>query len=203
MDYFQILHRDFAKESDRAAVILAASAVEELLRTILIARLVAVTSSSDELFDSATAPLGTLSSRIEMAYRLGVISVKFARDLHLLRKIRNDFAHNINGCSFDDARVKSRILELTSSHGIISRSRHVFPKDPPPREAFLQTASWMVFHLTAEAKGTVSLSPAPEEWGYSYVYPKDDRSNVALVGSSGNVAAQQAVAADDPAAGTP
>ncbi len=31
-------------------------------------------------------------------YRLGLISVKFARDLHLVRKMRNDFAHNAQRC---------------------------------------------------------------------------------------------------------
>jgi DNA-binding MltR family transcriptional regulator len=170
MDYFDILHDEFAKESDRAAVILAASVADELLRGLLMARLVAVTSSNDELFDGANAPLGTLSARIEMAYRLGLISVKFARDLHLVRKIRNDFAHNIHGCSFDDVRIKSRVRELSNSHGIISRSPHRFQTEPSTRDAFLQAASWMVFYLNAQIQETTALPTAAEEWGYSFAY---------------------------------
>jgi hypothetical protein len=95
--YHDLLHAEFAKETDRAAVIVAASMLDELLRSILVAKLVPVSSSTDELFDGANAPLGTFSARIEMAYRVGLISVKFSRDLHLVRRIRNDFAHNIHG----------------------------------------------------------------------------------------------------------
>src|SRR5690348_13100633 len=95
VNYHDLLHQEFSKETDRAAVIVAASMLDELLRTILVARLVPVSSATDELFDGANAPVGTFSARIEMAYRVGLVSVKFARDLHLVRKIRNDFAHNI------------------------------------------------------------------------------------------------------------
>jgi DNA-binding MltR family transcriptional regulator len=173
MDYFEVLLAEFGKESDRAAVILAASVADELLRTLLSAHLVPVTSSTDELFDGANAPLGTFSSRIEMSYRLGLVSVKFARDLHLIRKIRNDFAHNIHGCSFDDARIKSRILELSKSHGIINRSPHRFLGEVLPRQAFLETASWMIYHLTTMGKNTPALSAAAEEWGYSFIYSQE------------------------------
>jgi hypothetical protein len=41
MDYFDILHSEFDKESDRAAVILAGSIVDELLKSLLSAHLVA------------------------------------------------------------------------------------------------------------------------------------------------------------------
>jgi DNA-binding MltR family transcriptional regulator len=170
MDYFDVLHNEFDKESDRAAVILAASVADELLGTLLSAYLVPVSSSNDELFDGANAPLGTFSSRIEMSYRLGLVSVKFARDLHLIRKIRNDFAHNIHGCSFEDARVKSRILEISNSHGIIVRSPHFFKEEVSPRKAFLEAASWMIYHLNRKVKGTLSLPAAKEEWGYAFVY---------------------------------
>lgn len=173
MDYFDFLVDEFGKESDRAAVILVASVAEELLQTLLRAHLVPAPSSSDELFDGPNAPLGTFSSRIEMCFRLGLISSKFTRDLHLIRKIRNDFAHNIHGCSFDDARVKSRVLELSKSNGIIQRSPHHFPNPPSTRQSFLEAAAWMIYHLTGIGKEVGTLQPCKEEWGYSFVYAKD------------------------------
>ena len=169
MDYFEVLHNEFGRESDRAAVILAASIADELLKSLLSNRLVAVTSSQDELFDGANAPLGTFSSRIEMAYRLGAISVKFSRDLHLIRKIRNEFAHNIHGCSFEDARVRSRIVELSNSNGIVNRSKHFYGTALTTRDHFLHSASWMVYCLGQLIEGTTSMNPASEEWGYTYI----------------------------------
>lgn len=173
MDYFDILHSEFDKESDRAAVILAGSIVDELLKSLLSAHLVAVTSSKDDLFDGPNAPLSDFNARIEMAYRLGLISVKFTRDLHLIRKIRNEFAHNIHGCSFDDARVSSRIVELSKSHGIISRSKHKYPKPLSARDQFLLSASWMTWHLTDEIKSTLSIQPKSEEWGYTFAWKEE------------------------------
>jgi len=168
MDYYDILRKEFASETDRAAVIVAASMLDELLRTALIAKLVPVSSSTDELFDGANAPLGTLSSRIEASYRLGMISVKFARDLHLIRRIRNDFAHNIHGCSFDDTRVRSRVTELDNSNGILARSPKAAAENASTRDHFLESVSWMIFHLENYVIAIEPLEPIEEEWGYTY-----------------------------------
>jgi DNA-binding MltR family transcriptional regulator len=184
VDYYEILRTEFSKETDRAAVILTGSIADELLRSLLAGRFVPVSSSSDELFDGANAPLGTFSSRIEMAYRLGEISVKFARDLHLIRKIRNEFAHNIHGCSFDDARVRSRITELSNSHGIIQRSPHRYEAPPSTRDQFLEAASWMIFHLNELIKETNALSPRAEEWGYGFSWPKGKEDETQIGGST-------------------
>lgn len=174
MDYFDVLHKEFAKETDRAAVILAASIADELLRTLLVARLVPVSSSSDDLFDGANAPLSTFNSRIEMSYRLGLISVKFSRDLHLVRRIRNDFAHNIHGCSFDDARVRSRVNELNNSHGIFARSPKFARKNEAIRDQFLEAASWMIFHLDKSGSKIEAIGSCEEEWGYSLCHDAED-----------------------------
>jgi DNA-binding MltR family transcriptional regulator len=168
MSYWKALHQEFAKESDRAAVILTASILDNLLRALIAARLVPVSSAGDDLFDGANAPLGTFSARIEVAYRLGLISVKFTRDLHLMRRIRNDFAHDIQGCSFDDAKVRSRIVELNNSHGIIARSPKQFKKTLSVRDQFLEGASWMIYYLEDLIEETKELKPCAEEWGYSY-----------------------------------
>ena len=177
MNYYDILHAEFDKESDRAAVILVGSIVDELLKSLLSAHLVAVTSSKDDLFDGPNAPLSDFNARIEMAYRLGIVSVKFTRDLHLIRKIRNEFAHNIHGCSFNDARVSSRIVELTKSHGIIGRSKHKYPEILSTRDQFLQSASWMTWHLTQEIKETQSIQPKSEEWGYTFIWKEEQETS--------------------------
>jgi hypothetical protein len=119
MDYYELFHKEFAKESDRACVIVAGAMLDELLRSLLLAYLVPSTTSDDPLFDTVNAPLATFSARIEIAFRCGIISQRFARDLHLVRKIRNDFAHNIRDCNFDDTRVRSRVLALSRSNSII------------------------------------------------------------------------------------
>lgn len=168
VNYHRLLHDEFTTETDRAAVIVAASMLDELLRTLLVAKFVPISSSSDELFDGANAPLGTFSARIEMAYRTGLISVKFARDLHLVRRIRNDFAHNIHGASFEDTRVKQRISELDNSNGIFARSPLAASTQSTPRSHFLEAVSWMIWHLDRRAEKIESFTASQEEFGYKY-----------------------------------
>jgi DNA-binding MltR family transcriptional regulator len=57
-------------------------------------------------------PLGTFSARIDMAYLLGWISLDIHRDLHLIRKIRNDFGHRMKALSFEDPMIRPRCLEI-------------------------------------------------------------------------------------------
>ena len=47
-----------------------------------------------------------------MAYRLGLISPGFARALHLVRRIRNDFAHEPYGSSLASGSHADRVREL-------------------------------------------------------------------------------------------
>ena len=54
-------------------------------------------------------PLGDFGVKIQLAYMLGLIAKETFRDLDLLRKIRNDFAHKVKIKSFEDERISSRI----------------------------------------------------------------------------------------------
>src|SRR2546425_6922070 len=118
----EVLDREFSKESDRAAVILVGALFDSALTQLLRTALVASPTSDDDLLDGANAPLSTFSARINTSYRIGLISKQFCRDLHLIRSIRNQFAHNVAGCSFEDSSVRSRILELAKSSRFIERN---------------------------------------------------------------------------------
>ncbi len=104
---------EFAKESDRAAVVLGAAKLDLQLYQLLQKVLLPNTSGRDELLDGNSG-LSTFSSRINICYRIGVIDAEFARALHQIRKIRNSFAHEISGSELDSGSNKDRIRELTS-----------------------------------------------------------------------------------------
>jgi len=162
-----IFKEEFKKESDRACVIVSVAMLDRALETILKARLVPTSSSEDNLIEVAYAPISTFSARIGLAHRVGLISAKFCRDLHTIRKIRNDFAHNITGCNFEDSTVRSRIIELVRSSGIVERCPHtrkVFQESA--RGDFEMTVSWMLWHLWSLSSLIASIEPSPLEWGY-------------------------------------
>jgi len=98
-------------EGDRATVILVAAKLDLVLSQILQKYLIPVPDSKDELFAN-DHPLSTFSAKIRMAYRLGLIGNLFSRSLHVVRKIRNSFAHEVEECKLDYGAHRDRVREL-------------------------------------------------------------------------------------------
>lgn len=164
---FEYLLKEFNKESDRASVILVASILDESLYSLLRSYFVPIASSNDELFEGANAPLGTFSSKIDIAYRIGLISSKFCRDLHLIRKIRNSFAHDIFDCTFENGSVKSRIDELIKSAiGKITADDGDESIPKGHKGEFLMIASNMLFELNDLRKEKDNLPECAVEFFY-------------------------------------
>lgn len=106
-----VFAREFMAESDRAAVVLGAAKLDYLLYDILDAFLLPGTTGTDELLDG-DRPLATFSARISLCARLGLIAPDFAKALHLVRRIRNDFAHEPSGVSLTTGSHRDRIDAL-------------------------------------------------------------------------------------------
>lgn len=111
-------------ESHRGCALAAAAFLDERLKQLLQASFVERCGKS--LLDGQNAPLSTFSARILAAEGLGLIPPKAARDLNLIRKIRNEFAHRLDCDSFDDPQISSLCRELcycfSNPHGS-ARSR--------------------------------------------------------------------------------
>jgi len=94
----------YRNESDRAAAILAASFLDNTLRQVLLAYMVDDPRIKD-LFEG-DRPLATFSSRISLAFGLGLLPPDRRKDLSLVRKIRNHFAHSEEATSFSASPVQ-------------------------------------------------------------------------------------------------
>lgn len=112
---FEEFAREFKSESDRAAVILGASKLDQLLGMTLERYLLPSTVANDNLF-SVNGPLGNFSSKIDFAYRLGLISGHFCKSIHLIRRIRNSFAHEIYGARLNSGSHRDRVKALVSPY---------------------------------------------------------------------------------------
>jgi len=71
-----------------------------------------VPGGRDDLFDP-DRPLGTFSAKIALAYRLGLLEDHVEKALHLVRKVRNDFAHAITEVSLSESAHQNRLSEIT------------------------------------------------------------------------------------------
>ncbi len=120
---------EFQGESDRACAVLGAAFLDEHLRALLEAFLVDDPNRVQDLFEQAASPLGSFSSRISMSYALGFLAPSEVRDLDLIRKIRNEFAHELHGVSFASPNVTSRCAEFTQCEIIGQRYGPIGPRD--------------------------------------------------------------------------
>lgn len=94
------------KESPRGKVLISTGYLEQMLKDILVSFLME-DKVVDDLFEGGNAPLGTFSARAKLSYTLGLISEAEFHDIDLIRRIRNDFAHDMKA-SFDNDGVKNR-----------------------------------------------------------------------------------------------
>jgi hypothetical protein len=89
----------FHGESDRAAAVLAGAYLDAFMESAL-RDVLARNSQTDVLFD-VRGVLQSLSSKISLAAALGIVAEPVARDMDLIRKIRNYFAHHIWDATFE------------------------------------------------------------------------------------------------------
>lgn len=95
------LANELKKASDRSVAIVGAAWVEEALSAIITMTMLQNKKLLDKFFGSSGA-VGAFSPQIDLACLLGLIDDDVRADLHVLRKIRNEFAHRI----FDSAETE-------------------------------------------------------------------------------------------------
>lgn len=109
-DYWEeIIISEYKTESDRGAVLISISFIDELLGAILEKKLVQVKSKKKERILNNLNPISSFSSKSNLCFRLGIISDKFLNILDNLRQIRNEFAHSFTSCNFDDKDITDKI----------------------------------------------------------------------------------------------
>lgn len=104
---------DFNKETERGTALAAAAMLDELLGRIIQSFLIP-NKGSKALLDGFNAPLGTFSARVASSFALGLLSEAEYRECELIRKVRNEFAHQIK-VSFKTEKVVRLCAQLQFS----------------------------------------------------------------------------------------
>lgn len=99
-------------DSEVAQVLITASYLDNQLLIILKAFVVSGSKKyMDSLFEGPKAPMGSFSSRTQVAFSLGLITARERDSLDAIRSIRNRFAHKITA-SFNDTELTSHFDKL-------------------------------------------------------------------------------------------
>lgn len=106
--FIEDFDREIEGQSDRGLAILGLAGIDYMLRNLLET---ALPGSSSKLYEP-NAPFGSLSARISTTFAMGLITGKERRELDILRKIRNDFAHKLADASFASTSISDRCRSL-------------------------------------------------------------------------------------------
>jgi hypothetical protein len=98
--------------SDRAAAIVATALVEDHLTTVLKGSLHQDEKIQLDMF-RGSGPLGSFSSKINLAFLTGLLSARACKELHTIREIRNEFAHKLGKLTFESQRLRDLAMNLT------------------------------------------------------------------------------------------
>lgn len=111
------LLEEIEEQSDRGAAIVAVAWVEESITAALESFLHHEPNSWKRLF-AGSGPLANLSSKIDLCRLLGLITDTIRSDLHIIRDVRNEFAHQIahkthhTKLAFTTNHIKDKCLSL-------------------------------------------------------------------------------------------
>lgn len=110
-DRLNLFLKSSNNETDRGRALVVASLIEEMLEEIL-RNFLLENKETKSLFEAANAPLGTFSAQSLLCRSLGLISKEEFKDIDIIRRIRNEFAHNVM-CSFEQQKISDLAASLT------------------------------------------------------------------------------------------
>jgi hypothetical protein len=105
-------YKESETETPRGSAIILSTIVEAALEECICARLLPMSNNHrDALFDGEAA-LSSFYAKIDLGFSLGLYGTTTKSDLHLIRRIRNQFAH-YSPRSFSHPEVKKHCVNLT------------------------------------------------------------------------------------------
>lgn len=112
MDELHKLLADLEQHGHAAHAVLVASILESRLATLLAAYMPNLSNRMQEKLFSGYGPLSSFSAKIDLAYALDLIPESLRRDLHVIREIRNEFAHSTVSIHFGSEPIKTMLLKF-------------------------------------------------------------------------------------------
>lgn len=129
-------------DTPRAAAIVAAALLEDILRGAIINGMPRLPSKDDHdrLFLNY-GPLSSFSAKTFVAFCFGVIGPNVRSDLDTIRAIRNAFAHNLHNISFETKEIADLCANLKSIQKMSDKDQL------KPRDHFVAAVRVIMIHL--------------------------------------------------------
>lgn len=133
---------------------MAASYLDKALSDLLFVSLVENHKKIERELFMGSAPLASFSSRITLAFYLGLISKSCRRDLDSIREIRNKFGHDPEVISFRRQDIADRCRNLAFSY---------HDSQAEPRSHFTASVMRVLAHIHREILSTKPHLEKPDD----------------------------------------
>jgi DNA-binding MltR family transcriptional regulator len=160
-----ILH-EMENASDRSAAIVAGAFLENYLALAIMSRMRSFSDSDNDdrrvkkqVFEN-TGPLTTFAAKISVGYALDLYGKRPREDLHLIRDVRNHFAHTMEPCEFSDPDVRQFCDKFQEPEWLAQMTAKIAPT--LPRMRFMATVAHLATGLSHESKSEKHRPPSPQ-----------------------------------------
>ncbi len=154
VDEANVINQQLRDETDRGAALVGVAFLDELLGRLLKSRMLDGKTSED-LFEGSN-PLASFSARVDVAYCLGWIGPETCHELHLMRKIRNAFAHVHTPVTFSSDAIQNRCRALQIPQAVLP------VRLPRARDRFLFSVSMLMLRLEYYRRDSRAPAPASD-----------------------------------------
>jgi DNA-binding MarR family transcriptional regulator len=146
------ISKEIETQTDRGAAIIAAQVINEHLKALILARFKKLSRKEEkQLFETPNAPLSSFFARIEIAYALAVIADEDRSALHLIRDVRNAFAHRIEPLTFEHHDIAEMVRTRMDD-----KIKNTLSK-ASPRMLFIYRCTILMTHLGLAALGDIRI----------------------------------------------
>lgn len=150
LDDIDDLFLELRHESDAGLAIISTSYIDSQLEHAWRRNMPSLTGKSDELLFDNDGPLSTMSAKIRLAHALGWLTDTDAADLHLMRRIRNRFAHDPQKRTFDDSEIKAWVNSMVArERAPLEAMIPIAKRDHPSFSGEFALSPRVLFHLRA------------------------------------------------------
>lgn len=158
-------------ENDRSLAISGAAIIDQQLKDLLHIYFIESPKDTNSLL-SPTGALGALGVRNQLSYVLGLIDEPTYKDIKLIQKIRNIFAHAHFKIDFSDPKINSLASNLEIPQWVGEPEDE---KPNSPRGMYFSGVRGILWHLATEQ---LRLQKEGRRISPKAIYPLGERSGI-------------------------
>lgn len=145
--WLKVFLDDVAGDNDRSAAITLATLVDDQLGHAIEARLVPLSNTIRDSLYTEGGPLESFSAKINFGFALGLYGKQTRADLHLVRRVRNQFAHFFAINSFEHEEISKLCKNLKTPDFISEAMGEATLNMPELKAKYFITTMLVVFNL--------------------------------------------------------